>query len=152
MEDYEIDNVDRGILRELMRDARTPYTEIAKRLIVSAGTVHVRMRKLEEAGVVQGTMVKINPSRLGLDMVAFAGIELSKGSAYRPVLEELKKIPELVEAHYTTGHYGIFIKLICRNTAHLREVLNERIQQIEDIKGTETFISLESGVSRQVEV
>jgi Lrp/AsnC family transcriptional regulator for asnA, asnC and gidA len=130
----EIDNLDIQILSILMKNATTPYTEIAKELIVSGGTIHVRMKKLEELGVIKGASLEVDPQKLGYDITAFLGIFLEKG----------------VELHYTTGSYSIFAKIICHDTMHLREVLNEQIQGVKGIQRTETFISLEETIKRQI--
>jgi Lrp/AsnC family transcriptional regulator for asnA, asnC and gidA len=148
----EIDLLDRKILTILMQDAVVPYTEIAKQLDVSAGTIHVRMKKLSDMGVVTGSQLVVNPSVIGYDICAFIGIFLDKGSAYLNVREQMKGIPEVVELHYTTGVYSIFAKILCRDTNHLREVLNEKIQPIGGIQRTETFITLEQGFSRQINI
>jgi Lrp/AsnC family transcriptional regulator for asnA, asnC and gidA len=147
-----IDNLDREIIAILMLDAKTPYTDIAKKLIVSAGTIHVRMKKLEQAGVVQGSYLKIDAAKLGYDLSAFLGVYLQKGSQYNEVIEELNRIPEVVEAYYTTGQYSIFVKIVCKNTQHMRTVLNDDIQPIKGIQRTETFIALEESIHRQVPV
>jgi len=148
----DIDHLDRNILTVLMNDAVVPYTEIAKQLDVSAGTIHVRMKKLIEMGVVVGSQLIINPSVIGFDICAFIGIFLDKGSVYTEVREKMKQIPEVVELHYTTGVYSIFAKILCRDTNHLREVLNEKIQAIVGIQRTETFITLEQGFTRQINI
>ena len=148
----EIDQLDRKILTILMQDAVVPYTEIAKQLDVSAGTIHVRMKKMVDLGVVTGSQLIINPSVVGYDICAFIGVFLDKGSAYLDVREQMKAIPEIVELHYTTGIYSIFAKVLCRDTSHLREVLNEKIQPIVGIQRTETFITLEEGFSRQINI
>jgi Lrp/AsnC family transcriptional regulator for asnA, asnC and gidA len=148
----EIDFLDRKILTILMEDAVVPYTEIAKKLEVSAGTIHVRMKKLMDLGVVLGSQLIINPSVIGYDICAFIGIFLDKGSAYQDARKKMEAIPEIVELHYTTGIYSIFAKLLCRDTNHLREVLNEKIQAISGIQRTETFITLEQGFSRQINI
>jgi Lrp/AsnC family transcriptional regulator for asnA, asnC and gidA len=150
--DLEIDNLDKQILGILMEDASVPYTEIAKRLIVSGGTIHVRMKKLEELGVVRGQYLNINPGKIGYDVCAFLGIFLGKASEYRDAVRELEKIPEVVEMHYTTGTYSMFAKVLCRDTRHLREVLNEKIQVIKGVQRTETFISLEESIRRQIRI
>jgi len=147
---YQIDNIDRGILSELMKDAKTPYTEIAKKLIVSAGTIHVRMKKMEEAGIVKKSRLNINYELLGFDMTAFLGIYLEKGSNYTDVIDQLSSIQEIVEAHYTTGVYSIFAKIRCKNTKHMRHVLNEEIQAVKGIQRTETIISLEQSIDKQI--
>ena len=147
---YQIDNIDRGILSELMINAKVPYTEIAKKLIVSAGTIHVRMKKMEEAGIVKNSRLHINSELLGFDMTAFLGIYLEKGSTYTDVIQQLNLIPEIVEAHYTTGVYSIFAKIRCKNTKHMRQILNEEIQSIKGIQRTETIISLEQSIDKQI--
>lgn len=147
---YEIDNVDLKILTELMEDAKTPYTEIAKKVFVSGGTVHVRMKKLEELGVVQGTTLKMDYSKLGYDVTCFLGIYLQRSSLYEEVVQKLKEIREIVKIHYTTGNYNIFIKIHCKDTKHLREVLHDKIQKVEGIERTETFISLEESLNRHI--
>lgn len=149
---FQIDKLDRQILSMLMTDSTIPYTEIAKELVISAGTVHVRMKKLMDTGVVTGSHLEINPSKVGYDICAFLGIFLDKGSEYNDSVNRLKKVPEVVELHYTTGAYSMFAKIICRDTQHLREVLNEHIQTIKGVQRTETFISLEQSIKRQVEI
>jgi len=147
---YQIDNIDRGILSELMINAKVPYTEIAKKLIVSAGTIHVRMKKMEEAGIVKNSRLHINYELLGFDMTAFLGVYLEKGSTYTDVIQQLNLIPEIVEAHYTTGVYSIFAKIRCKNTKHMRQILNEEIQSIKGIQRTETIISLEQSIDKHI--
>ncbi len=148
----DIDKLDRQILSILMRDAKMPYTDIAKKLFVSGGTVHVRMRKLEQLGVVLEANLKVDHSMLGFDVSAFIGIYLDKSSRYHEVIEKLRGIPEIVAAHYTTGNYAIFARLVCRDTVHLRTVLSEKIQSIEGIQRTETFISLEESINRPISI
>ena len=146
----EIDNTDLKILGLLMQDANMPYTEIGKRIFVSGGTVHVRMKKLEQMGVVKGSQLVIDSTKLGWDISAFLGIYLDKSSLYAEVSKQLEAIPEVVNVHYTTGIYSIFAKIVCRDTQHLREVLHDKIQKVGGIQRTETFISLEESVNRPV--
>ena len=148
---YEIDNIDLKILTLLTRDAKLPYTEVAKKVFVSGGTVHVRMRKMEEMGIVKGTTLSMDYSKLGFDVTAFMGIYLERSSLYDLVTEGLKDIPEIVKMHYTTGNYNIFIKIHCRDTKHLRDVLHDKIQRVEGIERTETFISLEESLNRHIQ-
>ena len=148
---YEIDNIDLKILTLLTQDAKLPYTEVAKKVFVSGGTVHVRMRKMEEMGIVKGTTLSMDYSRLGFDVTAFMGIYLERSSLYDMVTESLKDIPEIVKMHYTTGNYNIFIKIHCRDTKHLRDVLHDKIQRVEGIERTETFISLEESLNRHIQ-
>ena len=148
----DIDEVDRQILSILMTDAKTPFTDIAKNIHVSGGTVHVRMRKMEQLGIVTGASLTIDYTKLGYDISAFLGIYLDKSSLYDEVADELKKIPEIVEAHYTTGLYSIFAKIICRDTSHLKEVLHDKIQKIGGIQRTETFITLQESINRPIKI
>jgi len=147
-----IDDIDRKILAILMENANTSYTEIAKQLFVSSGTVHVRMTKLKEMGIVTGANLTVDHTKLGYDIVAFLGVFLEKSSLYGDVSERLKKIPEIVSAHYTTGNYGIFVKIFCKDTKHLREVLHDKIQYIPGIQRTETFIALEESINRPLSI
>lgn len=146
----EIDNTDLQILSLLMQDANMPYTEIGKKVFVSGGTVHVRMRKMIEMGIVKGSQLIIDYAKLGWDISAYLGIYLDKSSLYAEVSKELEKIPEVVSANYTTGNYSIFAKIICRDTQHLREVLHDKIQKVSGIQRTETFISLEESINRSI--
>ncbi|MEM7550816.1 MAG: Lrp/AsnC ligand binding domain-containing protein [Bacteroidota bacterium] len=147
---YEIDNVDLKILEILTEDAKIPYTEVAKKVFVSGGTVHVRMKKLEEMGIVKGTTLSMDYSKLGYDVTAFLGIYLEKSSLYDAVTDKLKVIPEVVKIHYTTGAYNIFCKIHCKDTKHLRDVLHDKIQKVEGIERTETLISLEESMNRHI--
>ena len=147
---YDIDKLDMDILRILMDNADTPFTEIAKTLVVSGGTIHVRIKKMKDMGLIKGSYLSINPQKIGYDVCAFLGIYLEKGSQYHDAVESLRKIKEIVEMHYCTGAYSIFAKIICRDTNHLREVLNENIQAVKGIQRTETFISLEESIKRQI--
>lgn len=146
----EIDNLDIDILSILMNDATTAYTEIAKELIVSGGTIHVRMKKMQDMGIIKGSNLIVDAQKVGYDICAFLGIYLEKGSIYHDAVAELKKISEIVELHYTTGNYSMFAKIICRDTGHLRHVLNDEIQAVPGIQRTETFISLEESIKRQI--
>lgn len=150
--DYEIDNTDIQLLNILQKDAFTPFTEIAKELYVSPGTVHVRMKKLTEYGIARAPQLQIDLPKMGYDITAFIGVYLNKSDMYDGVIKELKKIPEIVSCHYTTGNYSLFIKIHCRDTQHLRTVLHDKIQKIEGINRTETLISLEESFVRNLEL
>jgi Lrp/AsnC family transcriptional regulator for asnA, asnC and gidA len=144
----EIDSIDLKILTELIQDASVAYTEIAKKIGVSGGTIHVRMKKMEDLGIVKGSHLEINYARLGYDITAFLGIFLDKSEFYDKAVDDLRKIPEVVNVHYTTGNYSMFVKIICRDTQHLREVLHDKIQKVYGIQRTETSISLEESINR----
>ena len=149
-ENYGIDKTDLKILEILIQDAKKPFTEVAKKVFVSQGTVHVRMNKLQDAGIVEKTTLKINYAKLGFDITAFIGIYLEKSALYEQVLAKLKQIPEVTNIHYTTGNYSMFVKIHCRDTNHLKEVLHDKMQQVEGIERTETMISLEESLDRSV--
>jgi len=148
----QIDNLDLKILAILVEDARIPYTEIATRLFVSGGTIHVRMNKLEKMGIIHRHQLVVNYDRLGYDITAFLGIYLTRSSMYEEVCAELSEIPEMIELHYTTGNYSMFAKIVCRDTSHLRIVLHDKIQAIDGIQRTETLISLEESVNRPLKL
>ena len=148
----EIDNVDLEILNILSADAKKPYTEVAKKVFVSSGTVHVRMNKMEEAGIVLGSTLNLDYSKLGYGLTAFLGIYLSKSSLYDEVLEQLSGIKEVVSIHYTTGNYSMFLKLQCKDPGNLKDILHDNIQKIDGIERTETIISLEESVSRNIKL
>jgi Lrp/AsnC family transcriptional regulator for asnA, asnC and gidA len=146
----EIDNLDLQILSRLMQNAQKPFTEIAQELEVSGGTIHVRMKKMRRLGIVRGSHLDVDPEKLGFDVCAFVGVFLEKGSFYNRIVRQILEIPEVVEVHYTTGRYSIFLKIVCRNTRNLRQVLNDKVQPIEGIQRTETFISLEESTKRNL--
>jgi len=147
---YKVDNTDLKILEILMQDAKKPFTEVAKKVFVSGGTVHVRMNKMEEAGIVEKTTLKVNYSNLGYDITAFLGIFLEKSALYDRVLAKLIAIPEITNIHYTTGNYSMFCKIHCKDTNHLKSVLHDKIQQVDGIERTETMISLEESLDRNL--
>ncbi|MEM1359325.1 MAG: Lrp/AsnC ligand binding domain-containing protein [Bacteroidota bacterium] len=148
---HDLDDLDRKILALLMENAKRPYTELATKLFVSGGTIHVRMNKLIAAGIVKGQTLTVDPTKLGYDITAFLGIFLKSSGDYQSATAYLRNIQEIVSAHYLTGGYSIFLKVVCRDTDHLRDVL-ARIQGYEGIQRTETFISLEESISRPVQV
>ncbi len=147
---YEIDNTDLKILEMLVQDAKKPFTEVAHKAHVSQGTVHVRVSKMQDAGVIEKTTLKLNYARLGYDITAFIGIYLEKSALYESVLAKLKLIPEITSIHYTTGNYSMFVKIHCRDTNHLKEVLHDKMQQVDGIERTETMISLEESLDRSL--
>lgn len=143
-----LDQTDLKIINILLQDAKTPYAEIGKILFISPGTVHVRIKKLIESGIIKGTSAIIDHQLLGYDILAYLGVYLEKSGLSKNVGMELKKIPEVISADYTTGVYSLFVKVRCKDTKHLKEVLSKKIQAIGGIHRTETFISLESSIDR----
>lgn len=145
-----LDQLDHQILAKLVEDGKTPYTDIAKQLFVSSGTIHVRMKKMEELGIVKGSSLTLDYHKLGYDVTAFLGVFLEKSSLYEEVTAHLQDIPEIVSVNYTTGAYGMLCKIVCKDTNHLRLVLQDKIQKVPGIQRTETFISLEERINRSV--
>jgi Lrp/AsnC family transcriptional regulator for asnA, asnC and gidA len=152
MKKFELDEIDKSILNILMKDANISYVEIAKKIKVSTGTVHVRMKNLIAADIVKKAFLNVDYNRLGLNMTAFVGIHLVKSSLYSEVIQELYKIPELVSAHLTTANFSIFVKIICRDSDHFHEILFDKIQKIDGVQRTETFISLEEPIDRTIQI
>ena len=144
------DSLDRGILNALMENARTAYAELAKQFTVSPGTIHVRVEKMKQAGIIKGTRVEIDPKQLGYDVCCFIGIILKSARDYPAPVAKLEQLEEVVEAWYTTGHYSIFIKVMCRSIDALQLVLINKIQTIDEIQSTETLISLQNPIMRTI--
>lgn len=143
-----IDETDYKILRILLEDAKLSYQEIGEKVNLSQGAVHARVKKMENSGIIVGSSIKIDVKRLGWDISAFLGIFLEKPELYEHAKNELMQIPEIVSINYTTGNYSMFVKLVCRDTTHLRDVLAERIQKLPGIQRTETIISLDESLNR----
>lgn len=147
-----IDKLDLKIIQHLMQDANISYAELGKKLFVSAGTVHVRIKKMQDSKIVSGNRMHVDLKKLGYDVIAFIGIYLEKSSLYDAVAKDLKKIPEIVRMNYTTGNYSIFAEIVCKDITQLRKVLHDELQKIKGIERTETFISLEESLNRNVQV
>lgn len=143
------DKIDIGILEAMVEDATISYADIGKKLFVSAGTIHVRIKKMQEAGIIAGTRLQVDFKKLGYDITAFIGVFLEKSSMYDMVADELRNIPEIVRLNYTTGNYSMFLEVMCRDITELRRVLHDDLQKIKGIERTETFISLEEGFNRR---
>lgn len=146
MAKFRLDDTDHHILDMLIENTRTPFTDIAKRLNISAGTVHVRVKKMEEAGIILGSSLTLNYEKLGYAFIAYVGIFLKNTSQTKFVLERINEIPFVTVAHVTTGKFNIFCKIRARDTHHAKDV----IFQLDDIDGvyrTETMISLEESIN-----
>ena len=145
-----LDKLDLQIIQEMMENAEISYADLGKKLFVSGGTIHVRIKKLEEYGIVKGTRLNVDLKSLGYDVIAFIGIYLEKSSLYDSVAQELKKIPEIVRLNYTTGNYSMFAEIVCKDIQQLKFVLHDELQKIKGIERTETFISLDESFCRNV--
>ena len=151
-QNLQIDGIDKKILRALMEDARTPILEIARQVGISGAAIHQRLRKLEKAKLITGSKFIINPKILGYSTMAFIGIYLDKAVSNPEAVKQLQKIPEVIECHYTTGNWSIFIKILCKDNEHLMQLLNRDIQSITGVSRTETFISLAQQIDSQIKV
>jgi len=150
--DKSLDKLDLQIIQSMMLDAEISYADLGKQLFVSGGTIHVRIKKLEELGIVRGKRLAVDMKVLGYDVIAFIGIYLEKSSLYDSVADALQKIPQIVRLNYTTGNYSMFAEIVCKDIQQLRFVLHDELQKIKGIERTETFISLEESFSRNVRV
>ncbi|ADY30796.1 MULTISPECIES: Lrp/AsnC family transcriptional regulator [Cellulophaga] len=146
MTKVKLDEIDHQILDMLIDNTRTPFTDIAKKLLISAGTVHVRVKKMEEAGIIQGSSLTLDYVKLGYSFIAYVGIFLEKTHQTKFVLERLIGIPYVTVAHITTGKFNIFCKIRARDTQHAKNIIF-KIDDIDGISRTETMISLEESIN-----
>ncbi len=151
-QNIHIDGIDKKILRALMQDARTPILEIARNVGISGAAIHQRLRKLEKSKLISGSKFIINPKVLGYTTMAFVGIFLDKAISNPEAVKQLNKIPEVLECHYTTGNWSVFIKILCKDNEHLMQLLNNDIQSINGVSRTETFVSLQQQIDRQIKI
>src|SRR5688572_9459394 len=147
-----LDKLDHQIIHHMMNDSNISYAELGKKFFVSAGTIHVRIKKLQEAGVIMGTKFNVDFKKLGFDVIAFIGIYLKESSMYDAVAKELQKMREIVRLNYATGNYSMFAEVVCRDINELKMVLPDQLQKIKGIERTETFISLEESFNRTIKV
>ena len=147
-----IDKLDRQILKIVMHNARIPSKDVALECGVSRAAIHQRLARLMELKVITGSGYQVNPKMLGYATCTYIGVNLERGAMYRDVVPELEKIPEIVECHFTTGPYTMLVKLYARDNEHLMELLNKKIQMIPGVTGTETLISLDKSIDREIPV
>ena len=152
MSNYQIDDIDRRILSFLVKDARMAYLEIARECGISGAAIHQRIRKLEANGVITGSRLLVKPSALGLNVCAFVSISISQADKYLDVTESLKKIPEVVETHFTLGAYTMMVKLYAKDDKDLMHLLNDLIQEIPGVANTETLTCLDQKINRTLPV
>ena len=145
-----LDELDLQILDLLIKDCRTPYLEIARVCHVSGGTIHVRMKKMEDMGIIKGSRIVLNLPKLGYDVCCFVGIYVDKTSSFSTVFDEMSTIKEVVELHLTTGNYSMFAKIVCTNISDLQDVLLNKINNIDGIQRTDTFVSLSQPIDRNI--
>ena len=148
----KIDALDKKILNLLLNNARCSFTDIAKQLKVSGGTIHFRMKKLEKTGLVNGALLQIDTSKLGYDIIAFLGLHLKKGQLSKEGRKKFQDIPEITQLYYTAGAYTLMAKIVCKDTTDLAKLITDKIQSIEEVERTETFITLEEIANRQISI
>lgn len=149
---YQIDDIDRGILKYLQKDARMAYTSIAEKLGVSSGTIHQRIHRLEEAGILLGTTIRVDPKALGLTVSVLIGIHLRGAHDHEKVIEQLKSWPEVIEVNYTTGSYGLIVKVSTQDIDTFHKFLTKKLQTVREIQATESFVCLDQPISRGVSI
>ena len=150
MQKVQIDDLDRKILGLLVKDARMPFLEVARECGISGAAIHQRVKRLENSGIITGTRLSVKPEALGINVCAFIQITLSESNKIPLVIEELKRIPEVVECHFITGGHSLLLKLYCFNHEHLMHVVINTIQNLPGIERTETFLSLDQPIERQI--
>jgi len=148
----DIDGLDEKILKLITKNARIPFLEVARECGVSGAAIHQRVQRLLNVGVVKGSEFIVSPQKLGYNTCAYMGIYLEKANYHNKVVAALRNIPEVVECHYTTGQYAIFVKIQTKTNKHLKRLIDNELQDVEGIARTETFISLEMDFKRQVPI
>lgn len=148
----KIDNLDKQILEIISQNARIPFKDVAAECGVSRAAIHQRVQRLIDLGVIIGSGYHVNPKSLGYSTCTYVGIKLERGSMYKSVVAELEKIPEIVECHFTTGPYTMLTKLYSTDNEHLMELLNSKIQEIPGVTATETLISLEQSIKKEIPI
>jgi len=148
----KIDNLDRKILNILSKNARIPFKDVAAECGVSRAAIHQRVQRLVEDGIITGSGFDVNPKSLGYSTCTYVGLNLERGSMYKDVVDRVTHIPEVVECHFTTGPYTMLIKLYARDNEQLMELLNGKLQGIPGVVSTETLISLEQSIKREIPV
>ncbi|MFI3280056.1 MAG: Lrp/AsnC ligand binding domain-containing protein [Rikenellaceae bacterium] len=146
----QLNDIDRKILKFLIKNARMPYLEIARECGISGAAIHQRIRKLEEMDVIQGSRILVNPKALGFDVCAFIGITLKDPQMLLSTMEKIMSIPEIVESHFVTGDYNILAKLYCTDNEHMMRTLFDKLLAIPGVASTQTFLSLNENFQRQI--
>lgn len=147
---YQIDATDQKILAFLVKDARMPFLEIARECGVSGAAIHQRVKKLENCGVITGSRLLVKPQALGLEVCAFVCVTLTEANCYPQVIDALKKMPEVVECHFITGEHALLLKIFCFDHNHLMDLLIRKLQNIPGVGKTETWVSLDQAIERQI--
>ena len=149
MAHHNLDNLDKKILRMIAEDARVPFLEVARACNVSGAAIHQRIQKLNNLGVLKGSQFVIDPEKIGYETCAYVGLNLKHPESFDKVVKALKDIPEVVECHYTTGDYDMFIKIYARNNHHLLDIIHDKLQPL-GLSRSETIISFGSAFERRL--
>tara|TARA_Y100001980_G_C14554774_1_gene342021 strand:+ start:3814 stop:4284 length:471 start_codon:yes stop_codon:yes gene_type:complete len=145
-----VDKIDKIIIKGLIKNARISIMQLSKLAGISGAAVHQRLKKLENSNLITGSKISLNVKLLGFKTIAFVGVFLDKAMINTEAVEKLDEIPEILECHYTTGNWSIFLKILCRDNEHLMNILNKKIQTIKGVSRTETFISLNQQIDKQI--
>ena len=148
----KIDNLDKKILSILSKNARIPFKDVAAECGVSRAAIHQRVQHLINGGVITGSGFDVNPKSIGYSTCTYVGLNLERGSMYKDVVKQLKEIPEIVECHFTTGSYTMLLKVYARDNEQLMDLLNNKMQMIPGVVSTETLISLDQSIKREIQV
>ncbi|MCA6066013.1 Lrp/AsnC ligand binding domain-containing protein [Chryseobacterium sp. RG1] len=148
---YHLDSIDKKIIYLLMDNSKTSLAQISKHVGISITAVHQRIKKMEQAGIIENSISFLNPKKLGYKVISYIGVFLDQPSHYPETIKALRGINEVIEAHYTTGNYSIFLKVLCKDNDDLMQILS-KIQKLKGVTRTETFISLEQGIYRQLKI
>lgn len=148
----KIDKLDKQIMEIISSNARIPFKDVAAECGVSRAAIHQRVQRLIDMNVIIGSGYHVNPKSLGYITCTYVGIRLEKGSMYKRVVDELREIPEIVECHYTTGPYSMLVKLYARDNEQLMDLLNNKIQSIQGVDSTETLISLDQSIKKEIPI
>ena len=146
------DFLDKEIIRKLSENGRIPFSDMAKELNISNSLVHLRVRKLQEAGIITGFSVKLNAKEIGYETITYTGIVTKEARFSYSISERLKEIPEVVECHWVSGKYALFVKIVAENNEELRKILYEHIHQIEGVGSTDSFFSFGSAFEKNVPI
>ena len=151
MANVKLDKLDRQILKLISDDARIPFLEVARACGVSGAAIHQRIQKLTSMGILKGSQFLIDPEKIGYETCAYIGLNLKNPESFDSVVEELKRIPEVVECHYTTGNYDMFLKLFAVNNHHLLTIIHDKLQPL-GLSSSQTLISFHSAINRQLPI
>ena len=151
MAHHNLDLLDKKILRLIAGDARIPFLEVARSCNVSGAAIHQRIQKLTNLGILKGSQFIVDPEKVGYETCAYIGLYLQNPAKFDDVVEELKKIPEVVECHYTTGGFDMFIKIYARNNHHLLNIIHDKLQPL-GLSRSETVISFNAAINRQIPI